>query len=255
MASSIRAISFNLLADLRPHEGFERWPARRDAVGAALVALSADLVAVQECLFAQQDELAARLPGYGAVRCDLSSADAALRAEFRQRVGIELPEGGELMILYRDSGFELVERREAWLSETPERVSFGFGARAPRSLLAVRLRRRADGRTLWVANSRLDHRCPEPMARVGLELLEHWTAGAAALWLGDFNAGRDSAVGAAIAARGWLAPTLADDAFRGARTEHVWHRGLELVGARVIDSRAFRPVLSDHDPLLADLLL
>lgn len=255
MATSIRAISFNLLADLRPHDGFERWPARRDAVGAALVALDADLIAVQECLFEQQDELLARLPGYAAVRSDLSSAAPEVRAEFRRGVGLDLPETGELMILFRERSFELVERREAWLSETPEQVSFGFGARAPRSLLAARLRRRTDDRTLWMANCRLDHRCPGPMAAVALDLLERWIGADAALWLGDFNAGRDSAVGAVIAARGWQAPTLPDDAFRGARTEHVWRRGLTLAGTRVVDSRSYTPVLSDHDPLLADLAL
>ncbi len=255
MATAIRAISFNVLADLRAHEGFERWPARRDAVGAALLALEPDVIAVQECLFQQQDDLVARLPGYAAVRCDLSSADPEVRAEFRRGVGIELPETGELMVLIRAARFDLVERREAWLSETPERVSLGFGARAPRSLLAARLRRRDDGRTLWVANCRLDHRCPGPMAAVGLDLLDRWTGDDPALWLGDFNAGRDGAVGTAIAARGWQAPALPDDAFRGARTEHVWRRGLGLTAARIVDRCAYTPILSDHDPLLAELLL
>jgi endonuclease/exonuclease/phosphatase family metal-dependent hydrolase len=253
----IRCLSFNVMGDLRPHAGFERWDARRAGCMETIKRAHADLIAVQECLLAQQDDIAAMLPGFERSASDLSGADAAMRSEFRAKIGIEMPATGELLTLFRRDAFECLERRECWLSPTPMRVSTGFGSRAPRSLLALRLRHRASARELWLANTRLDHNCAAAMAGVAVRMLAEWIGAAPALWPGDFNAGFGSAAAQVISDAGWRAPQMPTHTYRGERTEHIWRRGpaLDLGACEVIDSMASEPALSDHDPLIGEFEL
>lgn len=255
-ASAFRALSFNIQADgVTTHVGFPDWPERRDVCARVLPALGADLLAFQECIGTQQRAMRDAFPDFDAALTDWRAIDESIQAPVRARLGRNLPETGELLTLFRRERFELVEHREAFLSPTPERASIGFGNSVPRSILALKLVDRNARRGLWVVNTHLDFRCTEPMARVAIAQLARWLEpDAPALWLGDFNAGLSTPTCACIRAAGFQAPELERDRFRGERVDHVFERGVALIRReyRHIASAAHEPVLSDHDPVLAE---
>lgn len=246
-------MTLNLMAEGVVTVGYEDWEARRAKCGEVLPALGADIVCVQECINRQQTDLIAAHPAHDHATSDLSGADAEFRARFLAVRNFPLPETGELLTLYRRDAFELIERREAWLSQTPERVSTGLGNITPRALLVLRLRHRASRRELWIANTHVDLRCTEPMARVGARLLDGlFDAAAPALWCGDFNAGLSTPAADAVRGHGWTAPQTVADVYRGERVDHLFRRGpLALLACEVVQSRDYTPPISDHDPVLA----
>jgi endonuclease/exonuclease/phosphatase family metal-dependent hydrolase len=251
---TIDAMTLNLMADGVTTAGFQPWPDRRCVCLKTLPEFAADIIALQECLPVQQRDVIGVFPNHDWSVSDLSGANEILRDAVSKRLGGEFPESGELLILYRRTAFELMDRKEAWLSPTPSRVSVGFGNIAPRSLLALRLLHRASGREFWVANAHLDIRCTEPMAKVAVDILASWIdATVPALWFGDFNAGLRTITADFVRQGGWVAPATTADDYRGERVDHIWHRGsnLQRVDTRVVDSEEYVPALSDHDPVLA----
>jgi endonuclease/exonuclease/phosphatase family metal-dependent hydrolase len=247
-------MTLNLMAAGVPMTGYRDWAGRRSICADILPAIGADIIALQECIHDQQPDMAAALGDFDFVSSDMSGAPAHEKAAFEARSGLRWPDRGEMITFWRRARFDLRERREAWLSPTPGRISVGFGNVSPRALLAVRLLDRRDGREWWVANTHLDLRCPEPMARVAAQVLDEWIApGMPALFCGDFNSGLSTPVAQVLRDAGWSAPVSSRDTYRGERVDHVWRRGpgLRLLYCAVIESRAYEPMLSDHDPVVA----
>lgn len=174
-ASSVNVMSFNIRYN-NPNDGEHAWPNRKERVAGLIEFHGAELVGLQEVLRGQLDELVELLPGYdwiGVGRDDGKSA-----GEFAP-------------IFYRRDRFELLDRGEFWLSETPDTVaSKGWDAALPRIATWAKFKDLQFDRELIHLNTHFDHR--GDLARVQsaeliLNRLETLGDGLPIVVTGDFN--------------------------------------------------------------------
>ncbi len=162
-------------------DGPDRWERRRDLVFDVIRRQGAEIVAVQEALRFQLDELRADLTGY-------------------HELGVGRDDGGTngeyAAVLYRADRFEVLAHGTFWFSETPEVPgSMGWGARLPRICTWARLRDRGSGRSLYIYNVHFDHESQESRERSAALLIERIQGranGDPVIVAGDFNAGEDN---------------------------------------------------------------
>ncbi len=238
-------------------DGPDAWPLRRDLLFAVIRDASPDVLALQEALRGQLDELHAALPGYG--EAGVGRDDGRTAGEYAA-------------VLYRLDRFHPGPAGTFWFSGTPEVPgSTGWGNDIPRVCTWVRLEDRASGRPVLVFNVHLDHLSQPSRERSVALLLERIAAlarGAPVVVTGDFNAAEDNPAVALLRDSGfvdtWRVLHPADTA---ANTYHAF-RGttvgpkIDFVFAsprwRVLDAAIVRTARegrypSDHFPVTARL--
>lgn len=178
-AASPQAAPFNVATyNLRynnPGDGPNAWPARKDAVKALIRYHEFDVFGTQEGLADQIADLA-QMDEFGHVGV---GRDDGKRA------------GEHSAIFFRKSRFALLDKGDFWLSETPERPSFGWDATCCHRLASwARLRDRTSGRAFFVFSVHFDHE-GEQARRASAELVLRKIAeiarGEPAICVGDFN--------------------------------------------------------------------
>lgn len=168
-------MTFNVRYGTAP-DGPNRWELRRELLLATIRRAAPDLLATQEGLRFQLDEIQAALPELAWV--------GAGRDDGRS--------GGEhAALFYRRSRLTVEASGTFWLSDTPELPgSRSWGNRLPRICTWARLRDAASGRTLAAFNVHLDHES-QPARERGLRLVlerSHALApGEPLIVLGDLN--------------------------------------------------------------------
>jgi len=173
-AAPINVATYNLRYD-NPDDGPNAWPARKDMVKALIRYHEFDIVGTQEGL---ADQI----------------ADLARMDEF-DHVGVGRDDGkraGEhSAIFFRKSRFALLGKGDFWLSETPDRPSFGWDATCCRRLASwARLRDRVTGRALFVFSVHFDHEgevARRASADLVLRKIAEIARGEPAICVGDFN--------------------------------------------------------------------
>ncbi len=164
-------------------DGPNRWERRRALVFDVIrgQGQGPDVLALQEALRFQLDELRANLSGYAEL--GVGRDDGGTNGEYAA-------------ILYRADRFDVLAHGTFWFSETPEVPgSTGWGARLPRICSWARLLDRGSGRSLYIYNVHLDHESQESRERSASLLIERiqGTANRDPLIVaGDFNAGEDN---------------------------------------------------------------
>jgi endonuclease/exonuclease/phosphatase family metal-dependent hydrolase len=175
----INVATYNL-RNSHADDGPNAWPARKEMVKALIRHHEFDIFGTQE--------------GY-----DDQIADLAQMEEF-DHVGVGRDDGkraGEhSAIFYRKSRFVLLGKGDFWLSETPDRPSFGWDARCCHRLASwARLRDRSSARVLYVFSVHFDHE-GEVARRASADLMLRKIAeiarGEAAICVGDFNSTPDT---------------------------------------------------------------
>ena len=175
---TVDLLTFNIkVADPKDEE--HPWEARREIVADLLREESADVIAIQEALRGQIDDLVERT--YRAVGVGRDDARGA---------------GEHSAILYRSDRFTAAAEGTFWLSPTPEVPgSTGWGARFPRICSWVRLVERTTDRAFYVFNTHLDNRS-QPSRALAAELIAQRIAARApddpVVLMGDFNAVLDN---------------------------------------------------------------
>jgi endonuclease/exonuclease/phosphatase family metal-dependent hydrolase len=245
----LRVATFNI-RNSSADDGADSWPLRRDATVAAIEALSADVVGLQEVLPDQLDFLRLRFPAYSIV--GVGREDGARSGEHS-------------VVLVRPGDWEVESHETRWLSEEPARPgSVGWDADLPRIATLVRLRHR-DGTPVGIANTHYDH--VGETARVeSSKLLDRWLkAEPDRQWvlLGDLNAIPGSRTLQALTSTGWRDAVPAaeggtEHAFSGAtdreRIDHILiGKGWQVEKAWVSHERPDGRLPSDHWPVVADL--
>ncbi len=155
-------------------DGDNGWHNRKGAVIDYINNSGMDILCLQEVKKVQSEDilpaLASKYQGvYQARRSDIAN-----------------PEG--LMVIFNKEKYELVSAEYFYLSETPEKQSYGWGANYYRICLVTTLRHKASGELLNVFNVHLDHQVEE--ARVnGLQLVVDRVKAAKghSIVAGDFN--------------------------------------------------------------------
>jgi endonuclease/exonuclease/phosphatase family metal-dependent hydrolase len=158
-----------------PGDGPNAWPARKDMVKALIRYHEFDIVGTQEALPEQ-------------------IADLAQMEEF-EHVGVGRDDGKDAgehsAIFFRKSRFALLGKGDFWLSETPDRPSFGWDARCCHRLASwARLRDQASGRVLFVFSVHFDHEgevARRESAKLMLRKIAEIAHGEPAICVGDFN--------------------------------------------------------------------
>lgn len=249
MGDTIRVATFNVRTS-RGRDGRHRWRRRRPACVAAIRALAADVVGLQEVRPDQRDDLRAAFPG------------ARLVGGGRDADG-----GGEhAAVLVAPGRWEVESARTRWLSGTPDRPgSIGWDAQLPRVATLVHLR--CGDRRLGVLDTHLDHRGALARERAA-GLIAGWLAAEDDRpWvvLGDLNDVPGSPALRVLAAAGYADALPAgaggtEHAFTGAtdrtRIDHVLvGPGVTVTGARVHHDRPGGRLPSDHWPVSADLVV
>ncbi len=253
--AALVAVSFNLRHGLA-WDGRHSWPLRRGAAAAAVAALHAEVVGLQEVHGFQQRYLARRLRGYAAV--------GAGRDDGRGR-------GERCSVLYRPARLRLDSWTVRWLSDTPGTPgSRTWGNPATRIVTLCRFTDLGIGRHFGVADTHWDGASAASRLRSAEAVLGWLDPSLPWIVLGDLNAtAGDPAVKALVAAG--LRDTLAGAGARGpgAGTHHHWDGAgdgtridyvlvtpqWEVLHARVVQTTPAGGLPSDHWPVAATLRL
>ncbi len=199
-AASLTVMTFNIRYGTAD-DGANRWSRRRGLVLDVIRQQAPDVLALQEALRFQLDELRDSLPGYGEL--GVGRDDGGVSGEYAA-------------ILYSEGRFEVASHGTFWLSETPELPgSLAWGAHVPRICTWARLRDRRTGRAFYLLNVHFDHESQESRER-SAELLAEWIRRRRhqdpVIVAGDFNAGEDNR--ALDHLRGERSPVRLRDSFR-----------------------------------------
>ena len=142
LASTFNAASFNLRN--APGEGSNSWQIRAPAAKALIRFHDFDIFGVQEAYLHQIKTIAGSEYAYvGAGRDDGKSA------------------GEHSAILYKKSLFKRLDSGDFWFSPTPEKPSFGWGARYKRVCSWGKFKCLDSGKAFFVFNLHLDHESAE----------------------------------------------------------------------------------------------
>lgn len=242
--TTLRVVSFNILqAGNRKYP----WENRRDSVVDCLRDMNPDVFGVQEALWPQLEDLIEAFPGY---TCVGRGRDDGHR-------------GGEFMaIFYRTGRFVLRRAETFWLSDTPEiPASNTWNAACNRVATVAVLIDRADGTSLGICNTHLDHVSNEAREKGSALIRRRLPAfGKGLAWAvtGDFNARPGSTVYHNLV--GGEQPRLIDT-YTAVHPSATVRRidwvlvspQLETLAAGIcrFNYRGIRP--SDHYPVWADL--
>ncbi|MFC5547123.1 endonuclease/exonuclease/phosphatase family protein [Massilia aerilata] len=254
----INVATYNLRMN-NPGDGPNAWPARKEMVKALIRYHEFDVFGTQEGL---PDQI----------------ADLAQMAEFAH-VGVGRDDGKDAgehsAIFFRKSRFALLDKGDFWLSETPERPSFGWDAKCCHRLASwARLRDRAGGRTLFVFSVHFDHEgevARRESAKLMLRKIAEITQGEPVICVGDFNSTPETVqiqtMSAAMrdAFKASKAPpygpvgTFNDfhlDAPMKDRIDYIFvDRHAEVLNYAVLSDSLDRRYPSDHHPVVARLIL
>ncbi len=154
-----KAMSFNIrMSGFSKEDGENAWDNRKDAVVRMIQDIHPDFFGVQEMLPDQQAFLRERLSEY-------------------MMIGVGREDGageGECMGVFYDSRrFELRDSHTFWLSQTPEKASYGWDAACRRTVTFTRLQDRESKQDIYYFNTHLDHR-GEVARQKSVELLCQW---------------------------------------------------------------------------------
>ncbi|MEV8374209.1 endonuclease/exonuclease/phosphatase family protein [Kribbella sp. NPDC056861] len=247
----LRVATFNI-RNSSAADGNNSWVLRREAAAAAIEALAADVVGLQEVLPDQLEYLRERFAEYeivGAGRDDGAHA------------------GEHSVVMVRPGDWQVESAETRWLSAEPTVPgSVGWDADLTRIATLARLKH-ADGTLAGIANTHYDHM--GEVARVeSSKLLDRWTAAEPDrhwVLVGDLNVEPGSAPLQVLLDAGWLdaVPASAGGTFHdfGGATDHERIDHI-LIGKswRVVDAEVshYRPdgrLPSDHWPVVATLEL
>ena len=251
-AELLRVMSFNIRYGTA-NDGEHAWPARRSRVADRIREQRPDVLAIQEALDFQLEELAPELEGYRKLG---QHREGGLRGEY-----------SGLYVL--EERIQVLESGEFWLSPQPEVVaSRGWDAALPRMAVWAELQLRAGGPAVRVYGTHYDHRGAEARRKSSALILRDAANAPCVIAMGDFNAVEDAAPIRAFLQAGWqsavalLRPEDTRGTFNGfqdptdgRRIDHVLFRGVRPVHADILGGRVGELFPSDHDAVVASFAL
>ena len=240
-------------------EGFG-WDVRRDRVANYIREKHLDVVGMQEVLHGQLEDLLARLPEYDYV--GVGRTDGKTKGEYSP-------------VFFLREKFEVLEKGNFWLSETPEVPgSVGWDAALERIASYAKLKDKRTGKVFMAVNTHFDHvgvKARRESAKLIMRKIQEIVGDRPAVVTGDFNVTEDDEA----------YKTMVTDQFRMFDTYHAkakhtgvhytWHSYCRIPAAKAekIDFIFITPtikvkrthveapnpdaMLSDHNPHWADL--
>ena len=181
MAQTLNAGSFNIRMHSKvDYKNGDGWTERREVM-CDLVAFTAfDIFGAQEVCHDQLEYMLERLPEYDYI--GVARDDGKKKGEYSP-------------VFYRRDRFELLDSGTFWLSETPEKVSYGWDAACRRVCSWGYFKDKQTKRKFWFFNTHMDHK--GKIARVeGAKLViskikQMCGKGAKVILTGDFNVAQE----------------------------------------------------------------
>ena len=245
----LRLMTFNIRYG-SADDGPNSWAQRRDLVAGIIRGFDPDVLAIQEGLAFQLDELGDALTGYRKL------------GQHREG-GLE----GEFSGLYvKEDRFRVLNWGEFWLSPTPDSVaSRGWDAALPRMAVWVEIAEVGGGDPVRVYGTHFDHRGETARVESARLLAQHARGGPPSVIMGDLNAGEDSEPLHLLFQEGFRSAILTlhpeetlgtfngfRDPSGGDRIDHVLvGLGLKATQARILDEHESDLWPSDHFPVTA----
>ena len=250
----ISAMSFNIKNANDDKGTSNSWESRRAGVCAMIKDKKPLVVGFQECFHSQRNyvlQQCTEYEGYGVAR-DNGSATSG---------------GGETVsIIWNRNYLELVKCGTYWLSQTPDKVSYGWGASFHRITSWVILRKKDTGEQFMFMNTHLDHQVQEAkengMALNKQKMDEINIQGLPVIYLGDFNS--DQSASWMLEVENYMnnarktAP-LSDNFLtshgygkKNQQIDHIYYSNLKPLSFETIRSKYSGIIyISDHYPIMA----
>ena len=172
--SELNVATFNLRMDTEK-DGVNAWPNRKEMVKGLIRFHDFDIFGTQECFLHQLQDLKAALPGY-------------------DYIGVGRDDGKEKgehsAIFYRTDKFDVIEKGDFWLSETPDVPSKGWDAVLPRVCSWGHFKCKDTGFEFLFFNLHMDHigkKARVESAFLVQEKMKELGANLPAILTGDFN--------------------------------------------------------------------
>lgn len=240
----LRLATFNI-RNGRAFDGWHSWPFRRRAALAAIRALDADVVGLQEAFRFQLSWLDRQLSTYAAL--------GAGRDDGRR--------GERTALLVRRGSLVITHERTRWFGDEPDRPGTRLpGAGFPRTVTIATITA-PDGARVQVANTHLDERSAVRRVHSIKQLVAWLDPEVPRVVLGDLNTEPDDRIFDILAAAGLhrAAPTPDGGTNHdftgrrdGRRLDHVLvSPGVSIRGAAVVYGSGRLP--SDHWPVVVDI--
>ncbi len=257
--AALKVMSFNIRYG-SAKDGENHWDLRKDFLVDVIRDERADVVGVQETLYAQLAYILKALPDYAVVGV---GRDDGVRA------------GEYTAILYRPARLAVSRSDTFWFSDTPERVASTSWGNSITRICTWAQFTTPDGRPLYVYNLHLDHQS-QPSREKSVALLrarvEARDPKAPAIVMGDFNAGEKNPAVAAMVEGGAFRDTFrlrhpdaspvgtftgfAFDRVSGEKIDHVFVTdGWDVTDAAIVRTSRANKYPSDHFPVTATLRL
>lgn len=176
-AQELNVASFNIRLHTKgDYEKSNGWTQRRDILCDMINFEAFDIFGVQEAKSDQIGDMLERLPDYAYV--GVGRDDGKTKGE-------------HCAIFYRKGQFKVLGQGTFWLSETPDEVSYGWGAKHRRICSWGLFQDRVSKRRFYLLNIHLDHRVREAQvngAKLVVDFVKsHCLKSRNVLVLGDFN--------------------------------------------------------------------
>lgn len=171
----IKAMTFNIRMDTKS-DGINQWSNRKDHCAELVKYHQADIIGMQEAFIHQIKDFAERLPGYtwfGRGRDD----------------GKE--EGEFSPLFYNTKKFKVLEQKTFWLSDSCDKVGFGWDAACRRVVTWGNFQDLKTKKKFYVFNTHFDHLgkvARRESAKLVLAKIKEIAKNSPVILLGDFNA-------------------------------------------------------------------
>ncbi|WP_170827504.1 endonuclease/exonuclease/phosphatase family protein [Roseivirga sp. 4D4] len=249
---TVEVVSFNIRYGT-PGDGENKWKSRRDRVFSIFKRYKEGIIATQEALPLQIDQILEEVPQLDVV--------------YRSRTEVD-KEGESNAIFYNKKTWRVVSHETFWLSETPEKpASKSWGNTLPRISTQVVFQHRNSGKTVKILNTHLDRSSNNSRVRsveLILRTLMTETVATPTILLGDFNAPFDDDI--ILRVKEFFNDAYTGDELEGC-TFHGWNGGshcpridyvfydnsqkLKLKNFKIDQWKSKQLYPSDHYPLVA----
>ena len=180
------------------------WERRAPVIAGLIRFHDFDLLGTQEGEPQQMEELCKLLADYG---CSMHGRDDGKHA------------GEHIGIFFKKDKYELLEEGFFWISPTPDQAGRGWDASLPRICGWAKLKRKSDGKSVFIFNTHLDHRGNESRKQ-GVALIQKKIEEIAkqdpVYLMGDFNSDQHSEAYQALSGS-----TRFADAFEAAKVRYA----------------------------------
>lgn len=168
--------SYNLRLDIPKVDVGNEWSNRVSMISDIIKFYEFDILGTQEGFAHQLEDLKKVLPNYGEYGVGRDDGKNA---------------GEQSAIFYRKDKFDLLDSGSFWLSETPEKPSFGWDAQKYRRVCSwILLKDKKTKKKLYCYNAHYDHQANiarKESSKLILEKIKNMRKGTPVILTGDFN--------------------------------------------------------------------